>query len=82
MPAVIENGVGLMKRCRCAYSHPDTLASSAAYTNTTILSRAPSTPNASAISKPPRSARIARPGRESSRLCVDHNAPSAMTHIR
>jgi hypothetical protein len=30
MPWLIPNGVGLMKRWRCAYSHPERQASSAA----------------------------------------------------
>src|SRR5437764_753905 len=46
-----------------------------------ILSRAPFTPNASAISSPPLSARNARPGRESSRLCVAHSAASVIIQI-
>ena len=57
-------------------------ASDAAYTKATILRRAPLTPKASAISSPPLSARMARPGRESSRLSVAHNAASAMVQIR
>ena len=57
-------------------------ASSAAYTNTTILRRAALTPNASTMSSPPLSARIARPGRESRRLCVDHSAASTSSQIR
>ncbi len=82
MPWLMPNGEGFTKRCRCAYSQPETHASSAAYTNTTILSRAASTPNDSAISSPPFSARMARPGRESSRLCVAHSAPSVMIQMR
>ena len=39
--------------------------------------RAVSTPIASAITMPPRSARIALPSRESSRLLVDHNTPAS-----
>ena len=30
MPCVMKNGVGLTKRCRCAYSQPEMQASSAA----------------------------------------------------
>ena len=63
------NGVGLTKRCRCAYSQPDTAASKAASTNTLMRWRAVSTPIDSAITRVDFSARMARPSRESSRLC-------------
>ncbi len=47
-----------------------------------LFSFAPSTPNDSAIVRPPFIARIARPRRESSRLCVAHSAARAMIQIR
>lgn len=69
MPMFRLNGVGLTKRCRCAYSQPDTAASSAASTNSLMRWRAVSTPIDSAITRPVLSERMARPSRESSRLC-------------
>jgi hypothetical protein len=43
--------------------------------------RAVSTPIDSAMSRPPLSARMARPSRESSRLCSAHSASSSTAQI-
>ncbi|MCY1427043.1 hypothetical protein D9M71_428730 [compost metagenome] len=81
IPMVIENGVGLTKRCRCAYSQPDSAASSAATTKIASLERAVFTPIASAITVPPLSARIARPSRLSSRLPISQIAAATSAQI-
>ena len=71
IPNLMPNGEGFTVRCRCAKSQPDTDASSAAITNIVTLVRKVFTPIASGIVVPPPrfrfSARITRPGRESSR---------------
>ena len=61
------NGVGLMKRWKCANRNPATPAYSAAMTNTARLRRTVSIPTLSPISRAPFSVRIARPMRLSSR---------------
>ena len=72
----MPNGVGFTKRCRCAYSQPETAASSADATNTTSLLRGMLTPIASAITRPPFNARIALPSREASRFCTSATTPN------
>ena len=81
MPMFRSNGVGLTKRCRCAYSQPDTADSRAASTNSFMRWRAVSTPIDSAITRPLLSARMARPSRESSRLCRPQMASSSTAQI-
>ena len=81
MPMLRLNGVGLTKRCRCAYSQPDTAASSAASTNSLMRWLAVSTPIDSAIRRPVLSARMARPSRESSRLCSAQMASSSTAQM-
>ena len=82
MPACSENGVGFTKRCMCAYSQPDAHAIIAASTNTIMRDAHVFTPIDSAITRPPFSARIARPSRESSRLRVVSSAASTNAQIR
>ena len=82
MPMFRENGVGLTKRCMCAYSQPDAQAISAARTNTTMREAEVFTPIDSAITMPPLSARMARPSRESSRLRVVKTPASRKAQIR
>ena len=82
MPMCTPNGVGFTKRCMCAYSQPEAHASSAAITKITMREREVSTPIASAMMRPPLSARIARPSRESSRLWVVSMATSRKAQIR
>ena len=82
MPMLMPKGEGLTKRCRCAYIQPATQASTAATTKITIFWREVSTPIASAITRPPRKARIARPSRESSRLLIIQIAASSTTQAR
>ena len=62
------NGVGLMKRWKCANRNPATAAYSAAMTKTVRLRRTVSMPTLSPISRAPFSVRIARPMRLSSKL--------------
>ena len=81
MPALTPNAPGLTKRRKCAYSQPDSPASSAAYRNTRSFSAAVLTPKLSAMTLRKRSARIARPERESSRLCAAISAASVTTQI-
>ena len=82
MPICRPNGFGLTKRCMCAYSQPEAQACSAAMMKITMRERAVSTPIDSAMTRPPLSARIARPSRESSRLRVDQTASSRKAQIR
>ncbi len=82
MPICRPNGLGFTKRCMCAYSQPEAQACSAAMMKITMRERAVSTPIDSAITRPPLSARMARPSRESSRFCVDHTAISRNAQIR
>ena len=69
-------------RWKCANSQPETLASSAASTNAVTLTRKVSTPIASAIVVPPRTARSARPVRESSRCVTATAARTTIAHTR
>ena len=78
----MPNGLGLTARCICAYSQPDTQASSAAQTKITTLYAAVFTPMDSAMPAPLLSARMARPGREFSRLRVASSASSTKAQIR
>ena len=82
MPICRPNGFGLTKRCMCAYSQPEAQACSAAMMKITMRERAVSTPIDSAMTRPPLSARIARPSRESSRLRVDQTASSRKAQVR
>ncbi|KAG1389055.1 hypothetical protein G6F59_015694 [Rhizopus arrhizus] len=68
MPICRPNGLGFTKRCMSAYSQPEAQACSAAMMKITMRERAVSTPIDSAITRPPLSARMARPSRESSRV--------------
>ena len=82
MPMLSPNGDGLTVRWKCANSQPETLASSAASTNAVTLTRNVSTPIASAIVVPPRTARSARPVRESSRCVTATAASTTITQTR
>ena len=71
MPNLMPKGEGFTLRCMCAYSQPDTDASSAAITNIVkLVPEGADAPIASGIVAPPPrlvfSARMMRPGRESS----------------
>ncbi|MNT16789.1 hypothetical protein D3C72_1519070 [compost metagenome] len=82
MPICRPKGCGFTKRCMCAYSQPDAQACKAAMTKITMRERAVSTPMDSAITRPPLSARMARPSRESRRFWVDQTAISRNAQIR
>ncbi|MNQ84322.1 hypothetical protein D3C85_994460 [compost metagenome] len=82
MPICRPKGLGFTKRCMWAYNQPDAQACSAAMMKITMRERAVSTPMDSAITRPPLSARMARPSRESSRFCVDQTAISRKAQIR
>ncbi len=76
MPLPMAKGDGFTVRWKYANSQPETAASTAAITNTVSLSRKVEMPIASAMVEPLLSARMARPGRESSR-CVAASAASS-----
>ena len=79
MPGPTSNAVGLMIRCVCAVSQPDRPASMPAMTNTASRTRNVLMPRLSAITAPPRSARMARPCRDDSRFAQSSIAsPSAI----
>ncbi len=82
MPMFRPKGDGLTVRWKCANSQPETLASSAARTKTVTLTRKVSTPIASAMVEPPLTARIARPGRESSRCVMAIAASTTIVQSR